>query len=276
MPKSKTSSSGKLLILVIVLTVGFSFYLFSENQKHLANVASLSQQLADKAKTIESLNANVENLNRNLEGLNLLLENLKADVKVKELTITDLSNRLGITESELLELTPIIKNYFAAGVRGKEGVLIPLETKMTKGTGIVSVNIKNVDLQTGAQDSIRIASKVAQDYTSVDLSKRDITVTFVNEGGGIVSLDGPSAGAAITLTIIAGVLNKTPDSKFLITGTIESDGSVGPVGSVKEKATAAAASGAKIFLVPVGQKVEVGIEVAEVRKIQEVVNLVLK
>jgi uncharacterized protein len=101
-------------------------------------------------------------------------------------------------------------------------------------------------------------------------------VTFVNEEGGIVSLDGPSAGAAITLTIIAGVLNKTPDSKFLITGTIESDGSVGQVGSVKEKATAAAASGAKVFLVPVGQKVDSGIEVAEVRKIQEVVNLVLK
>ncbi|MBI4010105.1 MAG: hypothetical protein HY361_02845 [Candidatus Aenigmarchaeota archaeon] len=277
MVKSKTNSSGKLLILVIVLTVGFSFYLFSENQNHLANVASLSQQLADKSKTIETQNFNIENLNRNLENLNFVLENLKLDIKTKELTITDLSNRLGITETELGELTPVIKNYFAAGVRDKTGVLIPLETKMTKGTGVVSVNIKNVDLQSGAQDSIRIATQVAQDYTGVDLSKKDITVTFVNEEGGLVSLDGPSAGAAITLTIIAGVLNKTTNSKILITGTIEGDGSVGPVGGIKEKAAAAAVSGATIFLVPFGQKVEVGgIEVAEVKKIQEVVNLVLK
>jgi len=272
MPKSKASSYLKILVFVIVIAVvSYSFYsLYTENQNQASTIASLLQQLSNKTKVIESLNVNLENLNSELDSF-------KSNLKSKELTITDLSNRLGITESELQGLTPIIKNYFVAGVRGKIGVLIPLETKMIKGTGIVSVNIKNVDLQTGAQDSIRTASKVAQDYTNVDLSKRDITVTFVNEEGGIVSLDGPSAGAAITLTIIAGVLNKTPNTKILITGTIESDGSVGPVGSVKEKATAAAGSGATIFLVPVGQKVEVGgIEVAEVKKVQEIVNLVLR
>lgn len=272
MSKHKTESRSKSIAFVIaILVVGYlSYSLYSENLRQASTIQSLLQDLSEKSNLIGSLTTNIENLNSDIDSL-------KSDLKSKELTINDLSNRLGITEGELQELTPIIKDYYALGVQGKNGVLIPLETKITKGTGVVSVNIKNIDLQTGAQDSIRTATIVAQEYTNVDLSKRDITVTFVNEQQGIVSLDGPSAGAAITLTIIAGVLNKTTNSKILITGTIELDGSVGPVGGIKEKGTAAASSGASVFLVPFGQKQDIGgIEVVEVKKIQEIVNLVLR
>lgn len=273
MPKTRNASYGKtLLIVVILVVVSYSFYsLYTENKFQSVTIITLQQQLSKKLHAIEGLKDKIGNLTVENSGL-------KSDLQSKELTIVDLSNRLGITKTELEELKPIIKDYYAVGVRGDgSGVLIPLEVKMVKGTGIVSVNIKNIELRSGAQESIRTASKVAQEYTGVDLSKRDITVTFVNTEPSLVALDGPSAGAAITLTIIAGALNKTPNTKILITGTIEIDGSVGPIGGVMGKAQAAAAGGASIFLVPVGQKVDAGgIEVAEVRKIQDIVNLVLK
>ena len=273
MPKTRNVSYENILLIVVILAIViYSFYsLYTENKLQAATIVTLQQYLSENLQTIEDLKGNIENLTVEISGL-------KSDLQLKELTLTDLSNRLGITKIELDELKPIIKDYYAVGVRGDDtGVLIPLEVKMVKGTGVVSVNIKNIELRSGAQESVRIASKVAQEYTGVDLSKKDITVTFVNNEPALVSLDGPSAGAAITLTIIAGVLNKTPDTKILITGTVEGDGSVGPIGGVKEKALAAVRSGAKIFLVPLGQKVDVsGIEIVEVKKIQEVVNLMLK
>ena len=42
----------------------------------------------------------------------------------------------------------------------------------------------------------------------------------------------------------------------IITGTISPDGSVGPVGGIVEKAEAAARAGAKIFLVPPRQHIQ--------------------
>jgi PDZ domain-containing protein len=66
------------------------------------------------------------------------------------------------------------------------------------------------------------------------------------------SVGGPSAGLAFTLGIM-DVL--TPDSitgghKVATTGTINGDGSVGPVGGVHQKTIAVRDSGAELFLVP--------------------------
>lgn len=63
---------------------------------------------------------------------------------------------------------------------------------------------------------------------------------------------GPSAGLAFTLAILDRM---TPgsllgDQRVAVTGTIEIDGSVGPVGGVDHKTEAAIREGAKLFLVP--------------------------
>ena len=66
------------------------------------------------------------------------------------------------------------------------------------------------------------------------------------------AVGGPSAGLAFTLGIM-DVL--TPDSitgghKVATTGTINADGTVGPVGGVHQKTIAVRESGAELFLVP--------------------------
>ncbi|MBC8498603.1 hypothetical protein ISS40_02115 [Candidatus Bathyarchaeota archaeon] len=66
-------------------------------------------------------------------------------------------------------------------------------------------------------------------------------------------VDGPSAGAAITVALISAITDATLNEETYMTGTISSDGSIGPVGGIPEKALAAAKSGATHFYVPQGQ-----------------------
>lgn len=66
------------------------------------------------------------------------------------------------------------------------------------------------------------------------------------------NVGGPSAGLAFTLSIL-DVLTEgdlTGGSEVAVTGTIRFDGSVGPVGGVRQKVIAARRSGADVFLLP--------------------------
>ena len=73
-----------------------------------------------------------------------------------------------------------------------------------------------------------------------------------------VGFEGGSAGLALTLGLL-DVLTPgelTGRNRIAVTGTMEIDGTVGKVGSVTEKATAARRAGARFFLVPAGQAEE--------------------
>ncbi len=63
---------------------------------------------------------------------------------------------------------------------------------------------------------------------------------------------GPSAGLAFTLAIIDDLTpgDLTGGAKVAVTGTISSDGTVGPVGGTGQKAAAVRAEGYDLFLVP--------------------------
>ena len=202
----------------------------------------------------------------------------KQTIDTKQILISDLSSKLGIAESEILGLLPITKDYSVIGVKNNgEGLIIPIQVKMSNGTGLVSVNIKNVDTQSGVQSSIRVATYVANQYTKTNTANKDITVSFLNPFADIVTVEGPSAGGAITLGIIAAIQNKSVNGKVLMTGTIEEDGKIGKVGGVLEKAKAAKDNGAEIILVPSGQRVAVnGIDVREVERIDDAVDIALR
>lgn len=63
---------------------------------------------------------------------------------------------------------------------------------------------------------------------------------------------GPSAGLAFTLAILDRLTtgSLTGGDRMAVTGTIELDGTVGPVGGVRHKTEAAISEGAEVFLVP--------------------------
>jgi Lon-like protease len=65
-------------------------------------------------------------------------------------------------------------------------------------------------------------------------------------------VSGPSAGLAFTLTILDELTpgDLTGGKNVAVTGTIRSDGTVGPIGGAQQKAVTARRAGAKLFLVP--------------------------
>ena len=66
------------------------------------------------------------------------------------------------------------------------------------------------------------------------------------------SIGGPSAGLAFTLTLIDELTEGelTGGADVAVTGTIELDGTVGPIGGLRQKASAVAQAGVDVFLVP--------------------------
>jgi len=66
-------------------------------------------------------------------------------------------------------------------------------------------------------------------------------------------IGGPSAGAIMMVAVIALLENWTIDNKTVMTGMINPDGSIGPIGGIPYKIDAAASVGATRFLIPKGQ-----------------------
>jgi PDZ domain-containing protein len=66
------------------------------------------------------------------------------------------------------------------------------------------------------------------------------------------NIGGPSAGLAMTLSVIDELTpgDLTGDQSVAVTGTIDGDGNVGPIGGISQKAVAARKHGAELFLVP--------------------------
>ena len=138
-----------------------------------------------------------------------------------------------------------------------QGLVMNITVDIKDGRGLVLVNTEipaGVDFQTSA----RTAVKVAQDSVpGADLSHKDVifSITSGDKESDLQAVDGPSAGAAMTLLLVSELKSQDLGKDVLITGTIEQDGTVGPVGGVPEKALAAGQYGAKTLLVPKGEAV---------------------
>lgn len=133
------------------------------------------------------------------------------------------------------------------------GVTTVLFVEARAGSGKLLVDVNQLLFWIDTQYSMQIAKKVAEQYTKVDLSKIDLAYRIETNAS---IIEGPSAGAAISIATIAIVLNKQLNNSVMITGTINPDGSIGPVGGIVEKAKAAKEEGAVLFLVPEGQSIQ--------------------
>jgi uncharacterized protein len=130
------------------------------------------------------------------------------------------------------------------------GVIANLYVETIHGSNGVLVDINDLIFFADTQESIRTAEKVAENITGIDLSELRLIYTIESNASVI---EGESAGAAIAIATIAALENRTLNPEVIITGTIFTDGRIGPVGSIAEKARAAKEAGAKLFLVPNGQ-----------------------
>lgn len=125
-----------------------------------------------------------------------------------------------------------VGHVYGLGVSGFLGSTIEIEATVfaakKKGSGIVRFNDTAGSM---AKDSVFNAASVIRSLTDKDIKDYDIHVNIV--GGG--KIDGPSAGAAITICIISSLLNKPIRQDMAITGEISLKGNVKPVGGIFEK-----------------------------------------
>jgi len=132
-----------------------------------------------------------------------------------------------------------------------EGVVINITVTVTPGTGKVFVSVipyTQIDMQGSAQ----LAALTACDLLGLDFTKYDF---FYEIRASAPIVGGPSAGAVMTIATIAALKNLTLRKDVFMTGMIYPDGFIGPVGGIPYKLEAAAKAGAKIFLIPKGQRV---------------------
>ena len=137
-----------------------------------------------------------------------------------------------------------------SGVLGTVDVQIR-PSELAAKTGHVRILI-NTDPFTGIapQESAETGVKLAENLTGKSLADRDIVFSF-NVPASVI--DGPSAGAAMTVAVIAAIRSKHVRTDAVMTGTIEQDGSIGRIGGVIEKSQAAGEHNLTLFLVPTGQ-----------------------
>ncbi len=133
------------------------------------------------------------------------------------------------------------------------GVAMPLTVQKRAGYGETLININNLVFWFDTQQSIQTARNVAYKIAGFDMDK--INLVYIIDANATV-VEGPSAGAALAIATIAALKDKPLKPGVMITGTVNSDGTIGQVGGILEKASAAKEIGANLFLVPKGQGTE--------------------
>ncbi len=217
-----------LLVLVLLLTASAVLNVFLSFQ--------VLKQGYKLQQSQQALNANIEDLKRFLQASQELgIENSQT-----------LKNR-SINVFKPVELSiPIV----AVSTDG-EGVVGNLTLKLIPGNNNVFVDTNpfvDFDIQYSVNTAVTYAKLFVKNYNF----DKDFVFSYKVPARVV---GGPSAGAATAILTIAALEGKRLKPGVAITGTINPDGSIGPVGGILEKAKAVADAGFEVFLVPKGQSV---------------------
>jgi|GEM_PF-712239 len=133
-----------------------------------------------------------------------------------------------------------------------KGMAAELVMYTIPGTGKAAFITSNSLVGKDTQTTGNIALQLAQKATGVKLTDKDFIFDIRANAS---EVDGPSAGAAMALLSYSMFSEKPLQAGVAVTGTINSDGSIGMVGGVGPKAQAAAKAGVKLFMIPTGEAV---------------------
>lgn len=207
----------------------------------------------------QDLGSQVTKLTNEVNGLQSQIVQLERQLDTLEEGANGLAPSRGV-----LQVPPGSKSITAVAVRPillgdgffqnvqYEGATMTIRVDVRDGEGLILVN---TEIPTGVdfQASAKTAVSVAQKYTNVDLTEKDIIFSITAKNNeNLQAVDGASAGMAMTVLLVAEIQQIEISDSVLLTGTIGEDGSMGKVGGIFEKAEAAAMDGAETFIVPDG------------------------
>ena len=193
-------------------------------------------------------------------------------------------NKYVITENKLEEYLGKEKYEFNQKTLNEVGVVnglaytsfggdtLQIEVTSFKGNG-------NLELTGSLGDVMKESAKIAFDYIKSNYKKFNIDYNkltnydiHIHVPSGAIKKDGPSAGIAITTSIISLLTNKKIDSSLAMTGEISLTGRVLPIGGLKEKSIGALRNNIKTIIVPTKNKRDLE-EIPE--EVKEKINYIL-
>ncbi|MBT4870641.1 MAG: hypothetical protein HON47_03645 [Candidatus Diapherotrites archaeon] len=170
----------------------------------------------------------------------------------------------------------------------EKGMAADLFLYSIPGSGEVAFITSNSLVGKDTQSTGNIALQIAQTKSGINGDSYNYIFDIKANAS---EVDGPSAGAAMTLLMYSILSERTLPKDVAITGTINSDSSVGMVGGVYPKAKAASDIGIKLFMIPRGEANQVirdggvrsvnlleygpekwGMKIVEVTTIDDVIN----
>ncbi|MDK2915898.1 MAG: hypothetical protein PWR25_455 [Euryarchaeota archaeon] len=128
----------------------------------------------------------------------------------------------------------------------EEGAMVNVSVEVVPGKGRVLVQTTPL-MGVVFQDAANLAVAVAANRSRADLSGSDI-IFSIQGPEDISEIDGPSAGALMAVLLLSVLEDFALNESVTVTGTIDEEGRIGPVGGVLEKAEAARRGGKTLLI----------------------------
>jgi ATP-dependent Lon protease len=251
-------------------------YLIKKGQKeaglHLKNI-TISDEVIDSIISNYTYEAGIRDLERYIKKLFYKVARIFIETnKIPEITHTNLDKFLGMPRYLKSESTKISKAGISQGLCYTPcgGEVLYIETILVKGSGkfILTGQLGNV-MKESAQIGYNLikANSVHFDIDENIFINYDI---HIHVPAGAIPKDGPSAGVAIFSSILSAIKKIVIKSDYAMTGEIDLQGLVLPVGGIKEKILAAKKNGINNVLIPKNNRYDL----LEIEHLVEGVNII--
>jgi predicted S18 family serine protease len=243
---------SKILAVLLLLSILMNIYLIQiqPSSKDLLEMKDKINQLeitnSEMSKQIYRDNLSIQNY---ASQLDLYKEKISGLEEKSNNTPTGLSGTAKLEAPAVMQKVEYIEDYpFVRQQITEIGSMMNISVEIKPGKGRILVDTKPL-MGVVFQDAANTAVYAAQKKTGKDLSGSDI-IFSIDAMHEVPSVDGPSAGALMTLLVVGGIKNLELRKDMTMTGTIDKDGHVGEIGGVIEKAKAAKDSGKNLILLP--------------------------
>ncbi len=210
-------------------------------------VASLSERLAESQQALARETDHVKAHAALLENYQQLVRSYQEQILKINLT-TNATPVSPVTKSAWLIAPAVVAETVGPFQVQYRGIATNLSLEMVPGKGRVLVNTKPL-MGEVFQDTAVLAKETAEQLSGMSLADRDL-IFSIKSPVEIPAVDGPSAGAAMCLLVLSLVEGRSLEPGIALTGTIRSDGTIGAIGGLLEKAHAAKDAGSTILAVP--------------------------
>lgn len=162
------------------------------------------------------------------------------------------------------------------------GEILFIESKLIPGKGKMIITGQLGDVM---KESIQIALSLVKSLYPKESKVLDDHDLHIHVPAGAVPKDGPSAGITLTTALASLLTGKKVSPEYAMTGEVSLRGGVMPIGGLSEKLMAAQRAGITKVLIPadneqdlddVADEVKNKLEIIPVKKVTEVLKLVLK